>query len=287
MKKRSFLFIMFLFVAFLLMACSENESDENDNDNEMEEPVENEESPEEETESDEAQEEEEVPALTEDKAVQVLNDYRTTFMEVVENTDDEGALENYETKEELKSDFRTVMSESLAESYMSTYFEEEDGALFVVATEAPVWFEEDQDYSFEQISDTEFEIIQEQSNNLIGNMKMTYVLTLENENWIVSEVRSEEQTSNNNESNEQNQESSSGEEEANGEITESRAEGIVREHLNIGQNSDLKIVMDHKNDEGNFVVQVYEVVTNGDTSHTATLGWYIVDKEDGSVEEMM
>ncbi len=291
MKKNSSLVIMCLFMAFLFMACSQNESDEStteENNNETEEPTENEESPDQEPVSDESEEEAETSELTENKAVQILNDYRTTFMDVVENTDDQGALENYQTKEELKSDFMTVMSESLAESYVSTYFEEENGTIFVVATEAPVWFEENQDYSFEQISDEEYEVTQDQRNDLIGDLRMTYVITSDNETWIVSEVRSKEQTSDNNgESNEQSQESSSGEDEANGEITEARAESVVREHLNIGQNSDLKIVMDHKNDEGNFVVQVYEVVTNGDTSHTATLGWYIVDKEDGSVEEMM
>ncbi|WP_058306453.1 hypothetical protein [Gracilibacillus massiliensis] len=286
MKKKSLFVIMLMLFSLFLMACSENDAEENnteDVDNEQEEQVEDEEPVNEDSDADAEQ----TTTLTETEAIDILNDYRDTFMEVVENSDNEGALQGYETKEELKEDFTTIMSDVLAESFVAHYFEEDNGKLYVVATEAPVWFDQEQEYSFEQVSDEEYEIVQENSGELNGNVRMTYVITLEGEDWIVSEVRSEELNTDTNENDEQDQEPSEGDSGDEGEITDARAEDIVRQHLNIGQNSEINVVMDHNNEEGDFVVQVYELVSNGETSHTATLGWYIVDKDDGSVEEMM
>lgn len=266
-----------LFFLLLLVACSQNAT----NQQETEEPVkEAEETAETEEESDEkSMEEETTPTLTDDEAVKTLNEYRDTFMRMVENTEDDGSLRDYATKEEVKTELQMIMSEQLAESYVSHYFEEDNGKLYIVPTEAPVWFEEEQEFMFEEVSETEYEVSQEQSDELIGIVRMNYMLTLDGEGWIVSEIRSEEIASENNNREEQNQNSSENDSNTNGEITAAKAEAIVREQQNIGDNSPFKVVMDHKNEDGNFVVHVYEVVKNGDTGHTATMvGMLLIKK---------
>ncbi|SHN22950.1 hypothetical protein [Gracilibacillus kekensis] len=285
MKKKILLVIIFMLFSLFLMACSNNEAEEKDVeevDNDQEEQTEDVESVKDESNEDEEQ----TPSLSETKAIEILNDYRDTFMEAIENTDNEGAIAGYETKADLKAELTTIMSDVLAESFVTHYFEEDNGKIYVVAMDAPVWFDEEQEYSFEQINDTEYEIVQKQSDELVGNVRMTYVITLEEDDWIVSEVRSE-QISDDTNNNEQQQPASEEDSGDDGELTDAKAEDIVRKHLNIDQNSEINVVMDHNNEEGDYVVQVYELVSNGETSHTATLGWYIVDKDDGSVEEMM
>ncbi|MGP4039815.1 hypothetical protein ACTWP4_07925 [Gracilibacillus sp. D59] len=288
MKKKLLFIILLMLLSLLFTACKQNDTDETvDPENEVEEPAENE------TGQDKEPADEETPTLDKEQAKQVLNDYRDTFMSVIENTEDDGALTDFDSKQALKDEFMTIMSEELADSYVAQYFEEDNGKVYVVPTEAPVWFEEGKDFSFEQVSDLEYEVTQEQSNELIGNLRMTYVIASKDDSWIVSEVRSENINEENNGNGQEEQSSSNenntdnSEETASGEITDAKAEELVREHLNIPQNSDVNVVMDHKNENGNFVVQVYELVSNGETSHTATIGWYIVNKDDGTVEQMM
>ncbi|UOQ48553.1 hypothetical protein MUN88_21405 [Gracilibacillus caseinilyticus] len=298
MKKHLIVLILLAFLSVTLIACSQDteEDTQSSDDNGNTETIDATDD------VDEAGDAESTFTLDENKATEVLNQYHDTVMRVINNADDQGTVSDFTTKEALQEEFMTIMSEELASSYVDQYFQETDGQLFVVPTEAPIWFKEDQAFQMQEVSKTEYEIIQEQTNELIGEVKMTYVLTSNDDKWIVQEVRTEDlgDTSNgdgqNDSSNQSgsdsagnNENSNKSEEtnESNGEITDVKAEALVRQHLNIPEDSEMKVVMDHKDDNGNFVVQVYELVQNGDTSHTATVGWYIVNKDDGSIEEMM
>ena len=69
-------------------------------------------------------------------------------------------------------------------------------------------------------------------------------------------------------------------------INKAEAESLVREHLGLGDNHFLHVEVDHE--EGNkYVIHVYEIVNHEDISHTATYGWYYVDKDSGTIEDMM
>ncbi|WP_066186963.1 hypothetical protein [Gracilibacillus timonensis] len=71
-------------------------------------------------------------------------------------------------------------------------------------------------------------------------------------------------------------------------ISEENAQNLVKEYLNIPDDSELHVVVDHTDEEDDtYVVHVFEVVENENDSHTATLGWYVVDRQEGSVEESM
>ncbi|WP_227936498.1 hypothetical protein [Alkalihalobacillus deserti] len=48
---------------------------------------------------------------------------------------------------------------------------------------------------------------------------------------------------------------------------------------------ETKVVIDHLNDNGNYVIHVYDVVEREKGSHTATIGWYKVDVTKGTMEE--
>ncbi|MDQ0159376.1 hypothetical protein [Alkalibacillus salilacus] len=68
--------------------------------------------------------------------------------------------------------------------------------------------------------------------------------------------------------------------------TESEAEERVRESIDLPDEGNYRVEFDHKNDDGDYVVQVFEVVEREEGSHTATYGWYIVDADNGEVESM-
>lgn len=91
----------------------------------------------------------------------------------------------------------------------------------------------------------------------------------------------------------ESEENTDEEEESNGNqgegtasMNESQAEDLVRQYLNLTGSDEFYIVTDHMDENGNFVVQVYEVINLGDASHTSTYGWYIVNKDTGEIQEM-
>lgn len=279
----------------------------------------------------ETENEVEITALEEEQAKQTIKNFREVFMKVVNNTEDDGQVKGFQSKDELKEEFTDHMSEKQAEAFLEGYFEEKDDNLYVIATEAPFWIDEEKEFALDQVDVTEYEVQQEINNEVAGRQRVTYVLTPQEGQWIVEELQAEQldeedsssqdsQTENNHNSEtdspndtqeeidsetsstppnkesdqnstEENQSEATEEEGpedvSDGEITEDEAEELVRKHLNIPEDSNLHVVMDHLDNNENYVVQVYEVVSDGGVGHTATVGWYIVDREDGSIEQMM
>ncbi|GGF76720.1 hypothetical protein GCM10010912_22300 [Paenibacillus albidus] len=69
-------------------------------------------------------------------------------------------------------------------------------------------------------------------------------------------------------------------------ITEVQAIQLVRNKYGIKASSDYFVEVDHS-EGNNYVVHVYEVIMDDETTgHTATYGWYYVDKSTGKIESM-
>lgn len=271
---------MLILLSLLFVACTQNDTDVDETaEDDSVEATNNEESTEEAT-----------LELDKEQAKEVLAEYEKTFMSVIENIEDDGSLSDFHSKAELKEDFMNIMTEELADAFVTHYFDEDNDRLYVIPTEMPEWLDQEKDFTLEQVDELEYEVTQEQSNDLIGKVRMIYVITSSDDAWIVQEVRSEAMNEETNDSGQDEESSSANNTNSNEtestEITDSIAEDLVRDHLQITENSDIQVVADHTNDNNDFVVQVYELVSNGETSHTATLGWYIVNKDNGTVEEM-
>lgn len=313
--KRKLLFISLCMILLTgLTACNQDESAE-----------------ETETETEEESGEQANDVLDEEQAKQTIKDFREVFMKVINNIENDGEVKNYQSKEEVKEEFTKYMSDQQADTFLESYFEERNEKLYVIATEAPFWIEEEKDFKLEHITEEQYKITQEIKNELAGHQRVTYLIQLRDDEWMVDDLTAEpiqkedpasqgsQTDSNADESNAganagdktdaSNEESSTdtgagqssdandqateegpedvSKEEPNGEITAGKAEELVREHLGIPEDSNLHVVMDHLDNDGNYVVQVYEVVSDGEVGHTATIGWYIVNKNNGSIEQMM
>ena len=69
-------------------------------------------------------------------------------------------------------------------------------------------------------------------------------------------------------------------------ISKEQAEQNVRQFLNLQPNPNLLVEYDHDNENGDYVIHVYEVVIDDPETkegHTATWGWYGVDPDNGFV----
>ena len=79
-------------------------------------------------------------------------------------------------------------------------------------------------------------------------------------------------------------------EEGNKTLTHEQAVDLVKKHLNITSEQNVKVVYDHDADNGDYVIHVYEfVVDNPSTGegHTTTWGWYGVNKQTKAVYDTM
>ncbi len=197
--------------------------------------------------------------LPEEKAIDILQKYKETFM--VE-TSANGDVQDFESKKEIVNHYKSIMSTDLAEAYVNQYFKEESGNLKIIATEAPIWFDETQPFQFENINDSTYHVIQERQSELYGHKEFTFELTYSENNWVVNRVKSDEIG-----------------------FTKEEAEELVRREANIEIGTETKVAFDHKKD-GQFIIHVYDVIENDGTTHNATRGWFKVDPEAKQVTNM-
>jgi tetratricopeptide (TPR) repeat protein len=87
-----------------------------------------------------------------------------------------------------------------------------------------------------------------------------------------------------------NEQGNQAKQDANKALTHQEAEQLVRNHLNIQSNPNVKVEYDHDNEKGDYVIHVYEfVVDNPSTGegHTSTWGWYGVNKNTKAIYDAM
>ncbi|WP_345241188.1 hypothetical protein [Pontibacillus salipaludis] len=214
-----------------------------------------------------------VPAdLTSQEAKAVVNEYKQVFFDVIKNTDDNLMIKDYSSLQQIEEEFKTAMSQSLTDEFMSYYIRQENGKLYVVPSSAPSFLNPDQPVSIERINDTTSHVIQNQSDEMEGNSKVNYIVVHDGTQWVVDDIQT---TYIQEDSAETKQ------------VAEEQAIQAVRNHLGIKSSDDrVKVQIDHE-ESGKYLVHVYELVKQDGTSHTATMGWYYVDKKTGKVTDMM
>lgn len=256
MKK---ILLLLLVTLFVVSACSSEETTNNPNDNQQDQKNEDENNT-----GGENGDQDDVspnPSLTKEEAEEILIEYKNTF-EVETNND--GEVIQYDTKEELFNHFTSIMSEQLANSFLETYFKEENGKLSIIPKDAPTWLKTHKSFQLDQKSETEILVKQERNNQLIGHIEMIYTLSYENDRWIVEGIEKKDL----------------------GEESQQVAEELVRDHLDLHDSPETQVLFDHK-DNGLYVVHVFDIIGEGKGSHTATRGWYKVDPESKEIIDMM
>ncbi|MRG87806.1 hypothetical protein [Salinibacillus xinjiangensis] len=129
--------------------------------------------------------------LDKQSALEVMETFKTTFVRMYSSSDENLKIPEAQSIEDIKEEFRTIMSDELAEWYAESYYREENGEVFVVAMDGPTWLEADIPYDLEKISETKFKINQERDNEQLGHRIMSYVLIYEEGHWKVDDIETE------------------------------------------------------------------------------------------------
>lgn len=122
----------------------------------------------------------------------VLEQFEITYWEVVESANSDGKVKDFDSKKALTGHFMRIMSPELARWHVETYFKEEDDGLYVIPTDSPTFFTEEKPYEVEKVDQRKYKVIQERQNEMIGHVKMIYILSFKEDKWIVEAIASED-----------------------------------------------------------------------------------------------
>ncbi|RSL34065.1 hypothetical protein D7Z54_08130 [Salibacterium salarium] len=138
-----------------------------------------------------SQQDEDTPALTRESAVELMNSYKESFVSLINETDNQ-KIESYQTTDEVKQHFANTMSDELATWMTDSYFTEEDDGVYVIAKDGPTWFQEDQSFELEEVSEGHVKIVQERENELLGHVNMVYHASFQENQWVVDDIETNE-----------------------------------------------------------------------------------------------
>ncbi|WP_067725649.1 hypothetical protein [Oceanobacillus damuensis] len=112
----------------------------------------------------------------------------STFMDIlVQDVDEKYKVKSFDTKEELLDEFEKVTARTTAQEYVDFYYMEEADGMYILPTETPPWFLEENDYDMIKVDDSTVKVVQENYTDLYGD----YVLELEftfDGDWKITEI---------------------------------------------------------------------------------------------------
>ena len=102
--------------------------------------------------------------------------------------DDQNKVLEFQSKEELAVEASQFLSQKLVQEVLNLRYEDREDGVYVIPMDGPVTLDETKDYHLEKISDTEYRLTQEISNDLHGHIHLEVIFRKENDYWIIQDV---------------------------------------------------------------------------------------------------
>ncbi|MUV39254.1 hypothetical protein JNUCC1_03127 [Lentibacillus sp. JNUCC-1] len=131
-----------------------------------------------------AAKEQTVPAIDDEHVKQIINEFMD---KIVQDIDKDNKVTDFDTKKALLNDFETIASRDVAEPYVDYFFNEDQNGLYIVPTETPPWFEPEEPYELERMTDHKVLVTQQNNSVFYGSYTMEIELTYD-ENWKITHV---------------------------------------------------------------------------------------------------
>lgn len=125
--------------------------------------------------------------FTESEALAIYKDFSNRIY-ITYDTDSD-RVSNYNTKAELVDHISEIADKSLAKGYVDYYYSERDGGLYMDAQEKTEEIDFNIPYEFNQINDSNYELVQEADNDFDepGRYRLTVSFSYKNNRWIISD----------------------------------------------------------------------------------------------------
>lgn len=130
--------------------------------------------------------------LTKEEATKVVQQYEQAISHTIDVMQDENPDNDYTSKEEIKKYYTDSMTEELAASNADSYFWTIEGQFEVKPRDGGIQLQTDQPYTFNQLEEEKYELVQERDNELFNHVKAHFIIVRENEQWVIKKISKEE-----------------------------------------------------------------------------------------------
>lgn len=111
------------------------------------------------------------------------------FMNIlVQEADTDYKVANYWTTEELLQAFSGVASRDIAELYVDFYYEQKEDGLYILPTELPPWFIQDNPYKTEQKDAGKVKVSQTNETAMYGEYQIALEFTIKDSSWEITNI---------------------------------------------------------------------------------------------------
>ncbi|WP_051189113.1 hypothetical protein [Halalkalibacillus halophilus] len=117
--------------------------------------------------------------LSHEQIVNVTNEFMDLL---VQDTNDQYQVTNYDTLEELKEAFDTVADRAITDEYVDFFYKEEEDGLYIVPTQTPPWFDESVDYEVTDLGNQTYQVTQSNETDLYGDYTINLEIELNDNN---------------------------------------------------------------------------------------------------------
>ncbi|WP_053074974.1 hypothetical protein [Ornithinibacillus californiensis] len=124
-------------------------------------------------------------AITHDQIVQLTDN----FMDIlVQKTDENYQVKDHHNKASLIEVFKSVISEEVVKPYVDYYFHEKNGALYIIPTETPPWFDKQNEYDVIQLENNKVLVQQKNQSELYGDYSLEIEFTFADQEWKITNI---------------------------------------------------------------------------------------------------
>ncbi|UJL45128.1 hypothetical protein KFZ58_11950 [Virgibacillus sp. NKC19-16] len=110
------------------------------------------------------------------------------FMDIlVQEADENYKVVNYDTKDELLNAFEQVTTRETAKIYVDYFYREEADGLYILPTETPPWFMEENEYDMVQLDNKQVKVVQENQSFFYDEYEIEIEFSFEKE-WKITNI---------------------------------------------------------------------------------------------------
>ena len=110
------------------------------------------------------------------------------FMDILlQEVDENYKVKTIATKAELMDQFEMVTTKETAKPYVDFFFDEKADGLYILPTEAPAWFNTDNQYDVIQLKDNKISVVQENNDEMYGDYTIAMEFTYDRQ-WKITDI---------------------------------------------------------------------------------------------------
>lgn len=121
--------------------------------------------------------------LSHEQIISLTNQFMDTL---VQKTEDNKVM-NFDTKGKLLQAFDDITTKEVASTYVNYYYYEDADGLYMIPTEAPPWFNEENDYHMVQLDNNKVKVEQDNESALYGSYTIAFEFTFD-ETWKITKI---------------------------------------------------------------------------------------------------